>query len=175
MTRGALIFPMAVKLSLIDTVQTRDDGGYDLEFQEPRITPPAQMTPGIPDKGSPRGSTATQYADPIILEAQIEIGSINALRMALTGQDNDFKLGLVFHYSELEERGLVDANGNPRIRVGDRLDEILDNDTHELIMRVPDPPGLVAIRSEDRSFGLTSGMRNLLLAKFARRDRSGKQ
>ena len=170
--RGSLIFPMAVEIERIDTTGTRGSGGYDDTFQEPRVFAASQLVPGIPDKGAPRGDVATQYLPPIIVEAQVETRDINTLRAALTGKDNIFKIALVIHYEELEERGLIDANGNPLFRSGDRLTRILDPDTHELVMVIPDPPGAYATEDEDQSFGLSGVSRNLLHITFQNRDRS---
>lgn len=175
MTRGSLIWPMAVEIARIDTVTTRAASGYDDKLAEPKILDVADEDPGIPPMGAPRGARATQYLPPIILEAQIEDFNSNALIAALTGKNSDVKLACVFHYADLEADGLVDADGHPQLRVGDRLLRILDPDTYDQIVVIPDPPGLYATAVDDQSFGLSSLERNLLHVTFQRRDRSSPQ
>lgn len=175
MTRGSLIFPMAIEITRIDVGSTRDASGFDDRRAEPRLLPVADDEPGIPPIGSLRGTKAIAYLAPVIVEAQVEDGNTNALIAALTGKDTEIDFGLVLHYADLEADDLVDANGHPKFRVGDKLTKILDPDTHETILVIPDPPGVFATEVNDQSFGLSSHARNLLYIRFQRRSRSEPQ
>lgn len=172
MSRGSLIFPMAIEIARIDVASTRDNGGYDDRRAEPRIISPDDEIPPI---GSVRGVKATRYLDPVIVEAQVEDHDTNALIAALTGKNTAIRFGVVIHYAELEAEGLVDALGRPRFRIGDKLTRILDPDTHEPIVVIPDPPGVYATEVNDQSFGLSSRERNLLYINFERRSRGEAQ
>lgn len=177
MSRGALIWPMLVDIERIDTVATRTlptppgpGPGYDDDFQEPILISPTAVVPGVPNVGSPRGTISTQYQTAVRLHAQVEIVDFNLLRQFANGDAARCEVRLVFHYAEIETLGLLDATGAPTLRKHDRLRRILHARTEESVVEFADVPGLYAIRVEDRSFGLSSGMRNLLIITYQDRE-----
>jgi hypothetical protein len=77
----------------------------------------------------------------------------------------------VFHFRELERRGLVSAStGAALINVNDRLVALYDV-RGRLVQAVRTPPGLYATRVEPQAFGLGNA-RNLLFVTFEDRELS---
>lgn len=157
---------MAVRLAQLDTAATAADpdgagvatSGYDPEFREP-IRVSAGEGPGT----DARAETLTDF-----LSAQVEVAKWDERRQAYTGNLPAGSVILIFHFAELETLGLVDANGEARIRVGDRLEGIYDPTTFDLIQRPTTP--LYAVQPQPGSFGLDGLQRNLLILGFAPRD-----
>ena len=182
-TRGALISPMTVEIEQIDTDATRTtdpDGagpltsGYDDVFDEPVIVPVADESLGIPAQGSPRGTEATIYKTPVLVEAQIEVDDFNRLRQFAAGDAPDFELRCVMHYAELERFGLIGPDGSTTFRKNDRLLRIIDQSGVDIFI-VPNPPGLYLIHPQDRSLGMLAGTRNLFVATFSDREQGAVQ
>ena len=79
---------------------------------------------------------------------------------------------LVFHFRDLEQRGLLDREtGDALLRVGDRLVAIRDRRTGKIVQAVRTPPGLYLTEPQPE-FGL-GGRRNLLIATFSERALGG--
>jgi hypothetical protein len=166
--RGKLINPFLAELAQLDTAATDEDpdgtgdhvSGYDDDFREPvRYS-----------DGTEAGVDARKEADHIFVPCQIEPEVFDALNMIVSGDVPNAKLGLVFHYADLEQMGLVDATtGQPLIRKNDRLVAIRECDG-TLIETIPDPPGLFATEPQSRGYGLSGGKRNLLLVTFEDRE-----
>lgn len=158
--RGRLIFPQIARIYPLDTAAMAASAapeGYDDIFREPRALP-----------GEGGAVVARTEGDPIDLPCQVEVPRFDAARAMAHGIDMSTLLALVFHYGDLERLGLVeDDTGEAKIRIGDRLEGIYHARTGKLIRRLSQP--LFAIQVEDRSFGLTSGERNLLVVTFADR------
>lgn len=172
MARGRLIWPVMAEFAQLDTSATAADpdgageltAGYDEDFREPVIVPPGS--------GSARG-TVNRVETTLRCAAQYEPRFFEELRMLPTGRSPDSRIQLVLHYKDLESRDLIDADGQPRIRVNDRLAAIRDYRTDALIMNIPNPPGLYVTEVEHRSFGLSSLTRNLLVLTLDERQVSG--
>lgn len=166
MARGRLIFPFTVDIAQLDTEATDLAGGYDDDFREVRRAEPAS--------GSVRGASLRQETI-VQLRAQIEPQTFNELEMMASGRSGDTRLGLIFHYEDLEAAGIVDAGtGIPTLRgVGDRLAAIRNVKTNALIETMPAVPGLYATEVQSRGFGL-GVHRNLLLMVFEERETSAR-
>ncbi len=167
MPRGRLIFPFVVELAQLDTVaMARDpDGpgektsGYDLDFREPVII--------AKDADDVKGDALREERCTRV-RCQIEDDVFDAVRQVLGGTSPDSQIRLVIHFSELEERNLLDDNGRPMIRLHDRLSAIYDCDEN-LIERIPDPPGLFVNDVTPAGFGL-GRQRNLLIVGLKERE-----
>lgn len=150
--RGRLIFPMICELALIDTDGAEQAGRQDPVFR----TLPASNATGVRRTGRYESPTT------IRLHAQVEDISAQRQRQIAAGNAPESRLGLVFHFEELEELGLVDADGLAKVRVNDRLVAIYDADGDELQERFPGVPGgLYCVEVPPHSFGLSGGKRNL--------------
>lgn len=118
---------------------------------------------------SGRGRDARREEPPIRVPCQVEIQSFDQLTELATGNSPRSHLVLVFHFSDLEQLGLVDpTTGDALLRAGDRLVAIRDLRTGELVQAIRTPPGLYLTEAQPQSFGLGS-QRNLLLATFGER------
>jgi hypothetical protein len=167
MSRGRLIFPMKVRIARLDLTGTAAPAaplasGYDPVFRETRVAPAANAV---------AGPEARVELAPIILKAQVEDQSWEEYLASRTGDLDVEEVRLVFHFKELEDRGLVDATTGDALvpRKGDRLDAILDPRTEAIVQVVPNPPGLFCVHAQPRSYGLRSLRRNLLVVTFRSR------
>lgn len=165
--RGRLIWPVLVRLAQLDTTETAADpdvggaltSGYDDDFREPVRLPVSGGGPGT----VVRAETLSDF-----LPAQIEVSRWDDRRQAFSGNLPEGSVLIVFHFSDLEERDMIDANGEAKIRVGDRLEGIYQYDDQALVQRPSIP--LFAVQPQPNSFGLDGLRRNLLLLGFAPRD-----
>lgn len=167
--RGRLINPFLASIAQLDTALTATDPdgpgplttGYDRHFREP-VT--------VADN-SVRGRTVVRAEAPLRnFEVQIEPELIDQLQMMQSGQSPRQLMQMVVHFRSLEEADLVDEDGEATLRKGDRLDSILDMDGN-LVMRIPNPPGLYLTEIRNMGFGL-GRKRNLLYLGFEARDQS---
>jgi hypothetical protein len=169
LARGRLLRPALLEIERVDVTATRAASGYDDQLAQPRVTP-ASNPLAVPSKGAPRGEPATVYMLPVRVRAQVEVGlrglAINGLSMVQTGNQPKFKIDTVMHFEELEDAGLIDAQGHPSFRTGDRLTKILHAITGELIEETPDA---YAVAIDSKSFGLGGADRNLLVITFESR------
>lgn len=142
-----------------------ETSGLDPIFREPII----RASSGSDRIGAPIRSELAA----LLVPCQVEDRSWEDLRMRLGGDDPRGEVTLIFHFSTLEALGLVDATtGDALLRKGDRLGSIRDFRTEALVQAVRNPPGLFATHVQPRSYGLSSGARNLLAVVFESRDRS---
>lgn len=164
--RGRLLQIFSAELAQLDTAGTASDpdgpgpltSGYDPDFQETVLVPSAQGP----------GNDARREKPPLKVPCQIEVQTFGELAELATGNSPRSRLVLVFHFVDLERRGLVDpATGEALLRVGDRLVAIRDHRTGRLVQAIRTPPGLYLIEPQPQ-FGL-AGQRNLLLATFGER------
>lgn len=171
MTRGRLIFPLVARIARLDPVATVADpdgagpleSGLDDEFRETVAEVSASA-------GSEPGSSSRQEVLVDVL-AQVEPADVERLQAGLTGAAPSSTLELVLHYSELETKGLVQADGTPALKIGDRLAELRDLRSGALVETFRDPPGMYAT-SVRPAWGWLDRRRNLLLMTFASRDLS---
>jgi len=159
--RGRLINPFVIELQQLDTAATSQvvGGGYDADFGEPRPVPN-----GTPGGGDSRRETELR------VHAQIEPQMFNAARTLQTGLVREARFVCVVHFQELEARDLIGADGQPRIRVNDRLAAIYQADG-TLVMQIPPKPGLYIHQTLPVGFGL-GGKRNLLQLEFRSREQA---
>jgi hypothetical protein len=168
--RGRLLFPLLARIGRLDPVATDADpdgagplqSGYDDEFRETMIVAQADT--------SERGA-GTRRETMVDLLAQVEPADTERLSEAATGASPTSALTLVLHYAELEEKGLVAADGAPLLRIGDRLAELRDPVSGALVETFRDPPGLFAVAVTPGG-GWLGQRRNLLLMIFADRQLS---
>lgn len=167
--RGRLIHPFLAELAQLDTAATAADpdgsgplaSGYDVDFKETVL---------IPTESGRRADARRENA-PIRVPCQVEVAAFEALQAFAAGNSPNSRLLLVFHFRDLERKGLVDpTTGEALLRVNDRLVGIYDL-TGRLIQRVRTPPGLYATEVQPQSFGLGLA-RNLLLVTFDEREQS---
>jgi hypothetical protein len=163
--RGRLIFPMTSRIEIIDTVSTASNGGvlgggYDQDFREPVVFA--------------GGGVSTSYFAAVDLPCQVETeesaDAFAKLSMSGLGDESVTEIQLAFHFRDLEDAGLVDATGRAQIHNGSRLIRVVDRSGIEVDNY--SERDLVVTESVPRSYGLTSGNRNLLLVDFTRRGRS---
>jgi hypothetical protein len=153
--RGRLIFPFLAGLYRLDTAGT-EAVGYDKRFRAPTVQRP------VGPEGARKGSRR-ELAE-IRLPCQVETENVEKQRQGPGGNMPDGKIWLVFHFSALEVLGLVDANGDAKLRVNDRLDAIYTK-TGALERRFADPPGMYCVEARPIAFGI-GGRKNLLLVTF---------
>jgi hypothetical protein len=154
--RGRLIFPFGIEIRRLDGKSTQTDSLW----REPKLV-------GTTNK---IGKLGRKELDPVVIPGQFAVGSdFMALQMLANGNASKTDFKLIFHFADLEERGLVEeATGTSLIRVGDRLSAVYNIDDETLIQAVPDPPGAFIKEAEPR-FGL-GRQRNLLICTFVSRD-----
>ena len=169
--RGRLIFPFLAELFRLDTRATAETdpdgtgplaGGYDPDFKESVLV-------DTNDDGI--GERVRLEHPPVRLPCQVEPDAFDALRMLAAGNAPRSRIELVFHFTDLEREGLVDAaTGDALLRPGDRLSALHDT-AGVLVQAVRTPPGLYATEARPIGFGLdlTRPQRNLLLVSFGDR------
>ncbi len=163
--RGRLIFAWNAVIRQLDTQATAeakgDGGGYDEDFKEP------SPNPSETSQGS--GITTRREAPALRLPCQVEMGTNEKLRQFFQGNDPTGRLVLVFHFRDLEHAGLVDSSGNATLRIGDRLQELVNGRTGVTEYTPRDP--LYAVEVQPNAFGIGRG-RNLLFVFFESRDKA---
>lgn len=158
MPRGRLILPFLAEIARLDTSATAAASGYDSDFRTIKHT----------GQGTSRVSS-TLYLPAIQLRCQVEDGRYEEQRQTAAGNAPDSDMTLVFHFVELERRGLVDtASGDALLRVDDKLLSIRDVRDGSLIQAIKNPPGLFCVEAKPTAFGL-SRKRNLFIMRFAER------
>jgi len=165
---GRLIDPQIAVIHPLDTVSTDSDpdgagpltSGYDHDLGDV-----------IPyDVGSPAVRTSSRREKSAIrVPVQVETERYDATQQVGQGNTQEREMTLVMHAADLKARGLIDADGMPTIRRGDRLAEIRHKKTNALIMSVTLPHGLYVEEVRPCSFGLSGGDRNLFLVILSSR------
>lgn len=124
--RGRIICPFVAELAQLDTELTTTDP----LFREVRSTI---------DLAGKR--TKTRAEKPAKCRCQVETGTFELQSMTTAGNAPASALTLVFHFQDLEEAGLVDAETNrAKIGVNDRLVKILNAEDEKVacdFARVP--------------------------------------
>ena len=166
--RGRLIFPVQIEIAQLDTDATAADPdgagpltrGYDDDFREPVIIPPEEE--GVSSRGVVR-----RVETLVRVFAQFEDDTFDLVSMMATGNSPSGRLRCYVHFKELEQRGMVSADGSTPFRLSDRLAAVY-NKNGTLIQTIPNPPGLFCVEVQPRLDGL-SGTRNLLRLSFEAR------
>lgn len=168
---GRLIFSFVAELARLDTLGTATadpDGpasttsGYDPDFKESVL---------VDENDDGVGERRRRELPPVRLPCQVEPYAFDAMRMLAAGNAPRSRIELVFHFSDLEREGLVDATtGDALVRPGDRLAALFDR-AGALVQAIPSSPGLYATEARPIGFGLdlVRPRRNLLLVSFADR------
>jgi hypothetical protein len=130
--------------------------GYDPDFEEPiRID---TLDDGI-------GAPLRRELPPVQVRCQVEPQVDEDQVQAPAGNVPRSRLGLIFHFRDLERQGLVDAaTGEALLRPGDRLVALYDLQGRP-VQVVRTPPGLYITEARALGFGLSRRRprRNLLL------------
>ncbi len=139
--RGRLVQKFKVKIARLDTVATGavPGAGWDDDFYQPK---PVQ-------DGTHLGVDSRQYHEPDVLWCQLDRivwGKVDATR---GGQQKEADLIIVLAWKELESKGLIDSDGQPVFRRGDKIIELLTK-KGALELRFDEPPGLF-VREWDRA------------------------
>jgi hypothetical protein len=151
--RGRLIFPFDVAYRQLDI----SGSTYDHDLMEPATT----------DDGSQLGTDGRVEGAELRIPAQIEDDFFEEAQMLTGGDSPDSEYVLVHHFRDLERLGLVEANGNAKIKKGDRVEAIYDK-RGAVVMTVQNPPGLY-VNEVTPVMGL-GRRRNLLLVKVVDRE-----
>ena len=159
--RGRLIFPQLAVIARLNTNKTRAndppgsvDEGYDDVFREPRNFTNA----GERDN--------TRVDDTLTIPCQIEDFQFRELRQLHAGNNPNTRYNLIFHFRDLEKRGLVDpSTGKPLVGTNDRLVEVRDICTKQTIQKFEN----MYFTEARPGFGIGSG-RNLLILKVEERE-----
>ncbi len=117
MSRGRLIRPLKATFALLDTAAISTAGNYDDEFREVRKTD--SNADGI-------GETQRVEKAEIVINVQVESNRQELQRQVGSGDVPDSGMELVAHRKELEDAGLIAADGRPAIQPRDRLVKISD-------------------------------------------------
>lgn len=161
--RGRLIFPFFAELRRLNTeAMATQAPGYDEDFKEPAL---------LDADGDGAGEPYRREHPPIRVPCQVEPETIDALRMTPAGNTPQSRLNLVFHFSDLERLGLVDAQtGEALVRPSDRLGGLFDTEG-SLVWAIRTPPGLYVTEARPAGFGLfrRRPRRNLLIVSFSDR------
>lgn len=154
--RGRLLFPFIARLARLDTSAST----YDQDFRT--------VTHSYPT-GQAGARVSTRAELPVVeLSCQVEDSRWEVQRQTATGNAPDSEIILVFHFSELESKGLVDvASGDAMIRTGDRLVDLRSSKTGALV-QASAKPNLFVTEARPGGFGLGLS-RNLLIVSFAER------
>ncbi len=168
-----MINPFLALIARIDTDASAADpdgagpltSGYDSVFREPIVN--------LSGDGAVR---VAKELTSVLIPCQFEPeDQFDALGQQAAGNDTNSRVRLVFHFSDLEELGLVDETTNdPELRLGDRLISIHNHETEALIQRCGFADGLYCVEVKPVSFGLSGGERNLLICSYNTRDSSFK-
>lgn len=172
MSRGRLIHPSLAEILRPDVVATETKTpiagsrggptGYDKHFRTPILQKE--------DPTDKKGIVAGEFKAPLLIPAQVEVVDFEDLRQQTGGNVPDSRVTLVFHAKDLEDLGLIKADGTPNIPVNSKLNRILDiNDPAKVELVPRDPPGLYLTHIMPSSFGLTSRRRNLFIGTFDER------
>lgn len=149
------------ELAQLDTVAIETAGSYDNVYRE--VTKRDTDGDGI-------GESQRLEKMPIQIRCQVEDNIWEELRAHELGNNPDIDLSLTFHFRDLETDGLVRADGNAAINIGDRLVAIRDK-FGAVVHQVPTPPGLYVTEATPVSYGLNMAdpRRNLLVVHFQER------
>jgi len=158
------IFPMMIVLTQFDPASVSSAGGYDDIAREPILTD---------GDGDNIGEYPSQLQTAEVkVPGQVESSSLEALSMSAGGDLPDSSIQVSFSRGRLESLSLMNADGRPKIKKGDRWIRLEDMSGN--IMWTFDRPagGLYCdeIRMSDAFIG---GRSNWFLATF--KSRRGKQ
>jgi len=145
-TRGRLINKFVAVICRLDTVASAAvvGGGYDPEFDS--LKPVAN--------GTQIGATSRREMADLRLPVQLDRtnwGENNPMR---GGRQIVADIVLVFHWPDLENSGLIDSDGEPTLKVGDRIAK-LETVKGEVEATFDNPPGMFITGFERAGHGLS--------------------
>jgi hypothetical protein len=172
--RGRLINRFLADIARLDTEASAADpdgagpetSGYDDDFREPVVidVDDGDVTTNV------RGETRQEQAT-ITVPCQVETAMHERLNMAPGGNIPDSRMNLVFHFCDLEQLGLIDDDGNAKLKINDRLVQLRrvcgDQDVEQ---KLPSG-GLYATHVFPTAFGIGQ-RKNLLVIQFDDREQS---
>lgn len=165
--RGRLIFPYRVVVARVDPVaiEAAGPGGAD-GFDDVWRTP-------ILEASGETSAPVRRELDPITFEAQVEPGIFADLRRLMAGFAPEGELVITAFMSDFEDAGLIEPDGSPSLRPGDRVVRFEDRDG-ETVLSIADPPGLYIENANPESWGLTGAHRaNLVIIRLTDRPQAG--
>jgi len=115
-TRGRLINKFVAVIRRLDTAATAAvvGGGYDPDFDAVR--------PVV--DGTQLGASSRREMAELRLPVQLDRNTWGANRPGRGGRQIVADIILVFHWPDLENGGLIGTDGEPLLKVGDRIDKI---------------------------------------------------
>ncbi len=151
--RGRLIFQFIAEIYPL-----KAGGSFDVDpdFKEPVVT--------SLDNADPQRNEGL----PFRLPCQVNSKSFEELNMTASGNSPKSHIELLFHFRDLEKKGLVDEkSGLALLKPGDRLQAIYDIRGH-MVLTIKTTPGLFIVEARPIGFGLCRfhPKRNLLLVSF---------
>lgn len=150
--RGRLIWPVQARIARLDTAATEvnaiggQPSGYNRIFREP-----------VTDA---TGADSRVYMPETLVNCQARSKKFGEVMMLPAGRELDFDFRTVLHYQELEDAGLIGADGSVVFQPSDKLLSIYRTDGVTLLHDFTDTP-LFLVHVADRSFGLSGLTRNL--------------
>lgn len=153
---------MTARIARLAPATIESDGNYDDVFRE---------ATSVDTDGDGIGDPTRKELATIDLHCQFEDGAWEALEAHAMGVDPEFKIGLLFHFRQLEKEGLVNTDGSPNLTISDRLVAIYDKRGTTKIQDVPTERPLYVLEARPMSYGLglVNPKRNLLLVTFGQR------
>jgi len=144
-TRGMLINKFVAVIRRLDTVATAAvvGGGYDKEFDAVRVV----------NDGTQIGSSSRREMDELRLNVQLDRDSWGRNTPGRGGRQVVADIVLVFHWPDLENGGLIGTDGEPLLKVGDRIDKI-ETVMGDVESTFKNPPGMFITEFERAGHGL---------------------
>jgi hypothetical protein len=145
--RGRLIQKFKVVIARLDTVATGAvvGGGWDPDFHEP-----------VPvEDGTQVGADSRRYHPEETFTCQLDRKTWGKVDATRGGQEKEADIIIVLHWPELQKRGLIDSNGQPLFRRGDKVIRILTK-KGVLDLMFDDPPGMFITEWDRAGHGLAA-------------------
>lgn len=158
MAGGRAIFPRLIELAHLVTSAT----AYDEGLREP------SLERSDPDD---RIGRRARRETTISCLGQINERNVEAMDMMLGGLGPQSDATITFHYNDLMDAGLIGDDGDPLVRINDRLLCVRTADSGRAIYLPQDPPGLFIVEARPASFGFGADAEwNLLKCRFMDRE-----
>lgn len=162
----SLINPFELEIAPLDTAATAAvnppgtaSDGFDDVFREPRVW-------NDPTTGA--RTSARQEGEPYRLRAQVSMGPWDRLQMGPLGDDPETRLLAVASIPDMKVAGMLNDDGRPCVRKGDRLVAVYEVKTGALARTIGVGEELYVTEAREGEFGI-GGRRNLLYIAFSRR------
>jgi len=119
-------------------------GAYDNVFGAPVPT----------DDGTQTGADSRRELAPVTQLCQIDRNNWGNRKLTAGGESEKADIVIVLTNDNLSAAGLIDSEGMPKLRIGDRIDRILRRDGSTDV-EFPEPPGMWINKVERAGHGLT--------------------